>query len=216
MIRSRRGSVACWCGRWRRASISGPMGAGCGCRARRWIGGSGRTVRAGSRRWSRRRGGCRTRRRRGCWSWRSRCGASSGQHGGADPQDHRGDGGQLAVGADDPASLRGGWVAVEGRADRACTRPLRGRAAERVVDRDALHGPLIDGRRTFLFCFRRRSQPAAGRLSVGVAGGRAERLAGVASWARLTRPAESRIRGQRFTVRLRAAAARVRSARHPA
>jgi putative transposase len=53
---------------------------------------------------------------------------------------------------------------------------------------DALHGPLIDGRRTYLFCFLDDSQPPAGRVPVGGAGGRAQRFQGVAGGDRRARP----------------------------
>ena len=79
---------------------------------------------------------------------------AAGADGGADPPDHRGGGGQRAVGAHDPAPLRGGGVAVEGRADRRVRWGASRRSHRNELwTGDALHGPLIDGRRTFLFCF---------------------------------------------------------------
>ena len=122
--------------------------------ATRWIGGSARIVRAGSTRWSRRRGGSRTARRSGCWSWRSRCGASSRRG-----RRRRSTGSSWRLRA---RHRRRGRSSVTWRR-RGC----RGRAAQiaRALGRfeaeqrnelwtgDALHGPLIDGRRTFLFCF---------------------------------------------------------------
>ena len=153
--RSRRGSVGCWCGRWRRGSTSGPDG--------RWV----RVSRTTLDRWIRayRQGGFEAlvpapRRVRDQHAGAA-VGAgvraaprAAGADGGADPQDHRGGGGRVAVGADDPASLRGGRVAVEGRGRSA--RALGRFEAERrneLWTGDALHGPLVDGRSTFLFCF---------------------------------------------------------------
>ena len=87
--------------------------------------------------------------------------------------------------------------------------PWKGRPVARALGRfeaesrnelwtgDALHGPLIDGRRTFLFCFLDDHS----RLLVGYrwagTGGRAERVARVARGDRRARRAEGRLRRQR-------------------
>ena len=60
---------------------------------------------------------------------------AAGADSGADPQDHLGGGGQLAVGAHDQPSFGCRRVAVEGRPDRACAGAVRGRVPQRVVDR---------------------------------------------------------------------------------
>jgi transposase len=78
-------------------------------------------------------------------------------------------------------------VAVEGRADRACVGAVGGQVPQRVVD----------GRRVARTCDRWsprdlvllscRSQPLVGGVSVGGAGGRSERVPGVAGGDRLPR-----------------------------
>ena len=206
-----------WSARWLSGSTWARTGGGSGCRATRWIGGSARIVRAGSTRWSRRRGGSRTgtpeRLLELAVALRREQPARTAA------QIHRiiveaeGCG---AVGAHDPASLRGGRAAVEGRPGRAGARAVRGGATQRVVDRGRVARP-VDRRSPHVpVLLHRRSQPAAGRLSVGGAGGRAERLPGVARGDRRARPAEGRLRRQRQPVRVRPAAARVRGARDPA
>ena len=120
--------------------------------------GSGRGVAAGSTPW------CPTRasRPRGfrwsCWRWRSR---SSGRTPSGPPRRSAGscaprwagrpesgpcNATSLSSTATDPDRHRGGR-------GRGGVRAVGSRPAQRVVDRDALHGPHIGGRKTYLFAF---------------------------------------------------------------
>ena len=103
----------------------------------------------------------------------------------------------------------------KGSPDRACAGAVRGRVAQRVVDRGRVARPADRRSPRVPVLLHRRSQPAAGRLPVGRAGGRAERLPRAARRDRRTRPAEGRLRRQRQPVRVRPAAAGVRGARDP-
>ena len=74
-----------------------------------------------------------------------------GSPGDPDHRHHRGDG---ALGAHGAAALRPpGAQHPPRRVGTAGLRPLRGRRAGRPRTGDALHGPVIAGRKTYLFCF---------------------------------------------------------------
>jgi len=71
---------------------------------------------------------------------------------GADPQDHRGGGGQLAERKIQRHFVAAGLPWKGGQIGRALGR-FEAEQRNELWTGDALHGPLIDGRRVFLFCF---------------------------------------------------------------
>ena len=140
--------------RWRRVSTSGRTGCGYGCRAPRWTGGSARIVRAGSTRWSRHRGGSRPDAGARVGDGVSRCGGSSprGRRRRSTGSSWRRRGGHRRRARCSAISRRQGCHGGAAPAARATGR-FEAEGRNELWTGDALHGPLIDGRKTFLFAF---------------------------------------------------------------
>ena len=148
-----RGSVVCWCARWLPASTLGLMGGGSGCRARRWIAGRARTVRAGSMPVPRpRRMPNKTPER----LLELACALRKEQPARTTAQIHR-----IIVQTEGSSpsarTIQRHFAAVGlpwkgGQIGRALGR-FEAEQRNELWTGDALHGPLIDGRRSYLFCF---------------------------------------------------------------
>ena len=154
MSRSHRGSVVCWCARWPRASTSGPMGGGSGCRARRWIAGS-RAYRAGGF------DALVPRPRRMPNKTPERllelaCALRQEQPARTTAQIHRiiveAEGSSPSARTIQRHFAAAGLPWKGGQIGRALGR-FEAEQRNELWTGDALHGPLIDGRRSYLFCF---------------------------------------------------------------